>query len=560
MALLFTLLIALVALPKPAFVQNAVRKIENLFSRFARRKKLALCSIFFAVIAVRLAVLPLLPVPFPGVHDEFSYLLLADTLAHGRLANPTHPMWVSFETFHVNWQPTYASKYPPAQGFVLALGQLLGHPWIGALLSNAAMCAAILWMLQAWMPARWAFLGVVLAALKLGVASYWMNSYWGGAVPAAGGALVLGGLARMKRHASVRDALLTGLGIAILANSRPFEGLILCIPVGIYFLWWLVGKTKNRNSLAARLQRTAIPLAIVIVLTGLWTAYYNQRLTGHALLFPYVLNARTYPVTTFVFEKPAPVIHYNNPQFSFFYDGVVRVAYAGTWDDLKRISWEKVTRWSSAFLWIGLLLALPGLPLVFRDRRLSLLRIVLLLVLLASFSVVWSNAHYIAPVACTIFALIVQSLRHLRTIRFGGMRLGRALSWAVVALLAMDTASAVIHRSCDPLAWTCQGLPRRAAIEKTLAGTPGKHLVMVRYEKFHNVDIEWVYNRVDIDRSKVVWARELGVEQNAKLFAYFKDRHVWLVDPDLDDAELLPYAPRPKDTEAEKTTRGSPKP
>src|SRR5579859_3540553 len=146
--------------------------IERIFGKIGRRILLGAAVLFFGVIAIRVALLPLLPIPNPGIHDEFSYLLMADTFAHGRLANPPHPMWVSFETFHVNWLPQYASMYPPAQGFALAIGQLLGHPWIGVLFSDAAMCAAILWMLQGWFPARWAFLGGALAALKFGVASY----------------------------------------------------------------------------------------------------------------------------------------------------------------------------------------------------------------------------------------------------------------------------------------------------------------------------------------------------------------------------------------------------
>ena len=526
----------------PRLAPRVFHAVESLFLLLAARKTLAVIALFFIVIGARLAVLPQLPVPVPGIHDEYSYLLIADTLAHGRLANPTHPMWMSFESFHVNWFPTYSSKYPPGQGAVLALGQLLGRPWIGVLLSVAAMCAAILWMLQTWLPARWAFLGGVLVALKFGISSYWINSYWGGAVAATGGALVLGAMPRIVRRARRRDALLLGLGIAILANTRPYEGLLLCISVAGWFLWWLAGKTKSPAQPHTRIVRVLAPLAVVLTLTVGFIGYYNWRLTGNALLFPHALNSRTYrTMGLFLWDHPKEPLEYHNRQFEDFYNGWEREDYQNTWPDVWKVSAEKMTRSGSTYFWWGALLLLPGLPFAFFDRKMRLPILIFLLGTAAFLTSIWSFPHYAAPLTCVIFLMLVQAIRHLRTIRLGGRPLGLALSWAIIYLLAADVGFSVPHHICDQLDWACKGDPSRAAIAKKLSDTPGKHLIMVRYEEDHNLHDEWVYNGAEIDTAKVLWARELDPVQNAKLFAYFKDRQIWLVEPDTDNTELIPY-------------------
>jgi len=534
-----------VLFPRPTM--KVLRAIESLFSRLAARKTLAVLVLFVAVIAVRLAVLPKLPVPVPGIHDEFSYLLLGDTLAHGRLANPTHPMWISFESFHINWIPTYSSKYPVGQGAVLAFGELLGHPWIGVLLSVGVMCATILWMLQAWLPGRWAFLGAVLVALKFGIANYWVNSYWGGALAATGGALVLGAMPRLVRHARVREALLLGLGLTILANSRPYEGLFFSLPVGVWFLWWMAGKTASTTNVRDRTRRALLPVCAVLTLTFACMGYYNWRLTGNALLLPYALNSQTYRTAgLFLWEHAKPPLEYHNQQFDDFYNGWEHEDYQNSWQDIWRVSVEKLTRSGSTYFWWGALLLLPGVPFLFFDGKMRLPLIVFLLVSAGFLGEIWSMPHYAAPLTCVIFLLVVQAIRHLRTMKLARRPIGIALSWAVVFLLANDVRSFVSHQVCDPLQWTCQGDPSRAAIAEKLSHTPGEHLILVRYEEDHNLHDEWVYNGAEIDTAKVLWARELDAEQNEKLFAYFKDRQVWLVEPDVDNTELIPYQPRPQ--------------
>jgi hypothetical protein len=307
-------------------------------------------------------------------------------------------------------------------------------------------------------------------------------------------------------------------------------------------LWWLAGRTKSRDAAAARIGRVAIPLAGVVALTVAWMGYYNFRLTGDPLLMPHVLNTRTYhSAQPFLWQRALPALQYRNQQFEEFYNEWERENYHRGLADVVRVTWEKIFRGGVNYFWMGLLLALPGIPFALRDRKMRLPLVVLAMVIVGVCIVVWSAAHYAAPITCVLFLLTVQSVRHLRTVRWRGRAVGVALSRALLLCLVFDAIFYVAHGVCDPLFWPCEGDPSRAVIAKKLEQVPGKHLILVRYTDDHNIHDDWVYNGAEIDGAKVLWARELDAQQNTKLLDYFKDRKIWLVTPDTDNTYLEPY-------------------
>jgi len=279
------------------------------------------------------------PPPVPLEPDEYSYLLAADTFAHGRLANPQHPHWKFFEAPQVLQRPTYTSKYHPLQGLVLALGKILfGSEISGVWLSMVVAAIAIYWALLSVFPWNWALFGALFSTCQADVLFWWGATFWGGAVALIGGALVTGAAlrlrtafiispddnqyvtenSRLKKTKLIISSLLGGLGASILIGSRPYEGMVVIVLSLAYITY---GIFKNRSlTIRQFAYRIIIPSLLGASPIILFVLSFNHATTGSALIPPYILHTLTYmPAPPLIIMPSIETPKYNHESLKAFF-------------------------------------------------------------------------------------------------------------------------------------------------------------------------------------------------------------------------------------------------
>ena len=503
---------------------------EALLGRLAEHRWRAILLVGLISLAARAVLLPVVPIPKPAIQDEFSYLLAADTFAHGRLANPTPAFAGHFETLQELIRPTYSSKYPPFSGLVLALGQkLTGHPWLGVWLAGGVLCATMCWALQGWLPPVWALVGALIALLKIGIVSYWSESYWGGTCTAIGGALVVGALPRLLRRPGRGPALALAAGLAILANTRPYEGMLLALPCLAYLAY---GFWRRR---AGGLVRSVVfPAAAVLIPAAGWMVYYNYRVTGNPWEMPYLEHERQYDMwSPLVLQPhPAPKPVYSNAFLADFWVNGDRNDKREAREHLVKTHALDLYRLATFFLGLPLTLCLAVcLRAIWRDRvaRGGLL-------LLGAF---YAGAafnlrlfpHYAAPATALFYIVAAAGIRAMRRAWPGSGEERAYIAWAVVGAFTAVTLAGLLTAQNRYLFGSIDYHVRaeRATIEDRLEHIPGDQLVLVSYGPQHEIYQELVYNQADIDHARIIWARSLSPELDQALVEHYAGRRAWML-------------------------------
>lgn len=503
-------------------------------SKFAERRWLTIAVVTIFPIVFRLALLSWVPIPPPSMHDEYAHLLLADTLRSGRLSNPTHPFWVHFEAPYVLQQPRYASSYPPGQGAVLAVAQwLTGQPWYGVLISAGLMCGAICWALQEMVGPTWAFVGGVVAIIQFtllwvwgGLISYWINTYWGGAVAAFGGAILFGALIRLFHKVRVHYSALISAGWSIIFFTRPYEAVVLGLPLACVLSVWLL--RSSSISQGTRFWQVVAPAAAVLAVTLSFALYYDYKVTGDAWLHPYQLSKKLYGVPqAFVWQNPVPKPTFRHKSLEDLYDWQLS-EFSRAWS-VNGITRKLHNAWGFYF---GPLFSLPLLALAWTriPRQAWLLITLTLFGVLGAMLYPFYSPHYSAPYSINAVFIVILGMRALAVWQWRGKPLGACILVAVLTASVVPTIGTV-----GGFLWNGGPRPRptdRPYVEAQLKRKSGRHLVFVHYGARHNHHDEWVYNSAEIDSAPIVWAREWIPESNEALMRYFPDRFVWLVDAD----------------------------
>ena len=516
--------------------------INNIYKFFDSKPTTLYILTFLVFGLVRLVMLQWDPIGIPDDHDEYANLLQAETFAEGRLSNDTHPFSKHFESFHILQHPTYASKYPPGQAFFLFVGlKLFGHPWYGVLLSCMLMVSCIVWMVRGYLSIKWAlWIGIILV-IRFALWNYWSSSYWGGAVAAIGGVLIFGAIPRLKSEKNsqvIISSLCFGLGLALLSQTRPFEGLLVSIIPALYLLKLVFQHFKNKHWKIA--SYLILPASIVMIANLAFSTYYNYKITGDPLKMPYSLHADQYsvqPPFLFLDKREIPPA-YNHLEFDRQYNGW-EIIEINDWKDYIRVKRRHFVRFIRFFYYWPFLIGLCFLFINRQDIEIPYWSFMLFCshILFTT----WYHPHYFAPALAIYYLILLQCAKYLMEHQNKLIRM--TARFAIPVLLLITLADSKFFATSIPgyINGTQEYVYKKQQIIDELNQDNSKHLVLVKYTTEHKLHEEWVYNGPSLDESKILWARYLSKESNDSLKHFFRDRKTWLIHADEVEVKLSKY-------------------
>ncbi len=324
----------------------------------------------------------------------------------------------------------------------------------------------------------WAIFGVLLAGLRFAIASYWINAYHGGFLPALGGALVAGAFPRLKARASFGHAVLLGTGCAILVGTRPFEGMFFVLPLVAMLAW----QYRRRVAILAKI---GLPVVVLVGMVVLGLGVYFTSVTGSPFVTAYQISRKAYGWPMTLEWGHPPAIQEPNIEFTRYYEYETgqRETVDGPLNMLEYLTFRMQEYWR---FFLGPLLTVPLIMLgrVWRRRRELIFGVsggIAAILLVGG-----GTPHYLAPATAMIIAIVVECCRYLSAAR---LRIPPLLLAAMALVLALrigaQESGLPYTQKLNYQSWCrrVQGDLNKARITAELEKFPGQHLVFVRKSK-----------------------------------------------------------------------------
>ena len=179
----------------------------------------------------------------PAYHDEYSYLLQAQTFASGRLSWPPIPSHSDlFHQVHVLNEHRTSSRYFPWTGMWIALFLQSGKPIIGHWLAGAL--AAVFFYLTATecLRSRTALFAGLLIGCSPGLALF-SNMLLAHHPTMLALSLFLWTMVRLLQRPSVTLAFVSGTALSLAMLGRPMTAAGFALPWGLLFAWRVVRRS-----------------------------------------------------------------------------------------------------------------------------------------------------------------------------------------------------------------------------------------------------------------------------------------------------------------------------
>ena len=293
--------------------------------------------------------------------------------------------------------------------------------------------------------------------------------------------------------------------------------------------------------------RRGLAIAAIVVLPGFGLVLLqNKQVTGSWTTLPYQLSRYQYGVPAAFIFQPDPVPHrLLTVEQQISYDAHVAVH--------DKANFRERVPFLRFFFLAPLSLALPAFLFALRDTRFIRVIAAAALFWVADGLYPYFYPHYIAAVACLFVLISVKGLEQLSRLRIRHFAVGEEAATLILVLclahfllwygIHLVGNQNLLNATSANESWDFinYGDPEgRIAINNQLANAAGKQLVFVHYSPQHGAH-EWIQNAADIDGSRVVWAIDLGREEDNTLRRYYPDRHVWLLEADAKPPKLIPF-------------------